>query len=311
MLKTFFYFITGFILSTSANISLAQKTTNLEVQAVTDKVYALVGEMGQRSPENLGNNSTHGFVILNTGILLIDSGGSYQGAQAIETAIRTISDKPIKWVINTGEQDHRWLGNGYFKQKGATLYASEKAVQAHQRLCQNKLSRMEQFIGQDKLKGTQCHYADQVFQSKKILKLDNTTFELYHSGPAHTKGNAYVWMPETKTVFVGDMVYNDRMLGVQYTKDVKGWIHTFESMSALKPKWVVPGHGYAGNLAKAKNDTYDYLVLLRDRLTAVVDDGGDMMMAKKIDQSPFDYLIGFDDLAVKNALWAFETLEFE
>lgn len=289
----------------------AESIHGLEVQKVSANVYALVGEMAQRSGQNLGNNSTHGVVVLKTGVLLVDSGGSYQGAQAIEKAISTITDKPVKWVVNTGGQDHRWLGNSYFKEKGAKIYASAKAVADQKVHCDTKLAGMEQHIGADKIKGTHCVYADETFETSKILQLEGETFELHHAGPAHTLGNAYVWMPSTQIAFVGDMVYNERILGMQYTKDVKGWIATFEAMAAHKPKWVVPGHGHAGDLALATKDTYDYLVMLRDEVTSVIEAGGDMMAAGKIDQSRFNYLIEFNALAAKNALWVFEKLEFE
>lgn len=289
----------------------ADKVSGLEVQPLQDNVYALVGEMGQRSAENLGNNSTHGVVVLESGVLLVDSGGSYQGARAIEKAIQTITDKPVKWVVNTGGQDHRWLGNGYFKAQGAKIYASKKAVADQKAHCQSKLDGMARLIGDDQLKGTECVYADDMFEKEKNLTLDGEAFELHHAGPAHTVGNTFVWMPSTQTAFVGDMVYNERILGVQYTKDVKGWISSFEAMAAFKPEWVVPGHGHAAGLEKATQDTYEYLVFLHDEVSRVVDEGGDMIAAGKIDQSRFDYLVGFDSLAAKNALWAFEKLEFE
>ncbi|MDC0390897.1 MAG: hypothetical protein QNL23_04165 [Candidatus Thioglobus sp.] len=53
----------------------------LEVQKVANNVYALVGETTQRSVTNFGNNSTHGVIITNEGMVLIDSGASYLGDQ--------------------------------------------------------------------------------------------------------------------------------------------------------------------------------------------------------------------------------------
>ncbi len=44
------------------------------IQRVTDSVYALVGEMVQRSPQNLANNATFGVVVTEDGVLLIDPG---------------------------------------------------------------------------------------------------------------------------------------------------------------------------------------------------------------------------------------------
>ena len=45
------------------------------------------------------------------------------GAQRIQDAVRRVTPLPVKWVINTGGQDHRWLGNGWFQAQGAQLIA--------------------------------------------------------------------------------------------------------------------------------------------------------------------------------------------
>ena len=68
--------------------NLANAQAPLVVQKVSDSVYALVGETKQRSADNLGNNSTHGVIITNDGVILIDSGASFLGAQQIHQAIK-------------------------------------------------------------------------------------------------------------------------------------------------------------------------------------------------------------------------------
>jgi Zn-dependent hydrolases, including glyoxylases len=300
-----------FCMATQASEAAIQQQNGFEIQKVSDNVYALVGDMTQRSPQNLGNNATYGVVILKTGVLLVDSGGSYLGAKAIAKTIQGLTNKPVKWVVNTGSQDHRWLGNSYFKKMGAVIYTSARAEKDQKAGCNQQSSMMEGFIGKKGIEGTKCVYADHTFKKHLALKLDGVKFELYHEGPAHTFGNSFVWMPSQKIAFVGDMVFNDRALGIQYTKDVNGWIATFNAMAAFKPKMVVPGHGHAGDLALAKRDTYDYLVFLRDKVRQLVANDGDMMAAGKIDQSRFNYLKQLDSIGAKNAMWIFETLQFE
>lgn len=96
---------------------------------VTDRVYALVGALTQRAKENLGNNMTSGFIIADDGVVVVDSGGSAEGAKVIVEAIRAVTDKPVRWVINSGGQDHRWFGNDYFQRVvGAKVIASEPGV---------------------------------------------------------------------------------------------------------------------------------------------------------------------------------------
>ena len=108
-------------------LSLASAVAGqLEVQKIADDVYALVGDLGQRSAENLGNNATFGAVVTKEGVVLVDSGGSRAGAEAIEAALKTVTGKTVVAVINTGGQDHRWLGNGYFRAKGVRLPARSR-----------------------------------------------------------------------------------------------------------------------------------------------------------------------------------------
>ena len=48
----------------------------LEVQKVDEGIYALVGDLGQRSPQNLGNNATFGVIVTSDGVVLVDPGGT-------------------------------------------------------------------------------------------------------------------------------------------------------------------------------------------------------------------------------------------
>jgi glyoxylase-like metal-dependent hydrolase (beta-lactamase superfamily II) len=104
--------------------SLALSTWAVEVvfQPVAPNVYAYVGDTGGRTYDNEALNANLGLVVTPEGALLIDSGASYLGAQKIAEAARKVSAQPIRWVINTGGQDHRWMGNGYLKKTKAPRY---------------------------------------------------------------------------------------------------------------------------------------------------------------------------------------------
>ena len=93
----------------------------LQSREVIHNVYALVGSLEERTYENQALNATFGFVVTKNGVVLIDSGASAAGARIIEAAIHRVTSKPVRWVINTGSQDHRWLGNDYFAKQGAEI----------------------------------------------------------------------------------------------------------------------------------------------------------------------------------------------
>jgi len=289
--------------------SLAIET--LKLQKVADKVYAIVGELGNRSPENLGNNATFGLVITSEGVVLIDSGGTYKGAEEIHRLIKSITDRPISTVINTGGQDHRWLGNGYFKEHGAKLIASKKAVEDQKARTQDQFIMLGNLVGDEGIKGTDAVYAENTFDDKLVFELGGVKFEISHTGQAHTPGDSFVWLPQQNVMFTGDIVYTQRMLGVGSQSNSKSWINVYQSMAAYKPEHIVPGHGQATDLATANADTYDYLVFLRESVSSFIENGGDIIDIGSVDQSKYSHLLNHETLAGRNAQQVFTELEWE
>lgn len=305
-------YIRALILSLlSAFIALPSAAeTALEIQKISPNVYALVGELGQRSPENYANNSTHGVIVTNDSVIVVDAGGSYLGAKQIHAAIKSLTDKPIKLVINTGGQDHRWLGNGYFKQLGAHVVSSSVTKEDQQTRVDNHFTRLQGLIG-DALKGTEAVYPDEVFEAEKSIEMGGTKIELHHVGAAHTLGDSFVWLPAQKIMFAGDIVFVERALGIGPAKNAKSWIEVFEKMSAYQPDIIVPGHGHATDLVTATQDTHSYLSYLVEKITEMLDNGDDLQAAAKLDQSQFSYLAVFEEIASKNAHNLYTQLEFD
>jgi glyoxylase-like metal-dependent hydrolase (beta-lactamase superfamily II) len=282
----------------------------LETMGVTDGIYAFVGEKQQRSPAKFANNSTHGIIVTDEGVVLVDPGGSFLGAAAIHDLVRKVTSKPVKFVINTGGQDHRWLGNGYWRAQGVRIIASKAAVDDQKARASAQMSMLTELL-KDAMKGTEPVYADIVFDDAYELELGGQKIVIRHSGQAHTPGDSYVWVPARNTVFTGDIVYVERILGVMDHSKSKTWIAAFEAIAALEPKHIVPGHGAPTTLARAKADTYDYLVNLRARIKELQEKGGTAVDASKVDQSAFSRLEQFEALAGRNAEQVFTEMEFE
>jgi glyoxylase-like metal-dependent hydrolase (beta-lactamase superfamily II) len=283
----------------------------LRLQKVTEDVYAIVGELGNRSADNLGNNATFGFVVTSEGVVLIDSGGTYQGAQKIDQLIKQVTDKPVVTVINSGGQDHRWLGNGYFKNQGAQIIASEAAVNDQKARTQDQFIGLGNLVGDKGFKGTDAVYAEKSFAHQFEFELGGTLFEIHHSGQAHTPGDSYIWLPQKKVMFTGDIVYVERMLGVGSQSNSKSWIGVYETMAAYQPRYLIPGHGQATDLSRANRDTYDYLVFLRQAVSDFMENGGDISEVGSVNQSGFNYLLNYELISGRNAQQVFSELEWE
>lgn len=298
-------------ISALALLLTAMASHALEIEKVTDNVYALVGDMGQRSAQNLGSNATFGVIVTADGVILIDSGATWKGAQLIEQTLRQITDQPVKLVINTGGQDHRWLGNGYFRAKGATLIAAKAAIVDQRKRSADQLNALSMLVGEAVLDGTQAVYAGESFDEQQEVTLGGRSLLLRRVGPAHTPGDTLVWLPKERVVFSGDVVYVERMLGVLPYSSSRNWLAAFEAIESLEPLHIVPGHGHATTLARAKAETYDYLVMLREQVGELIASGAGMERAAEIDQTAFSHLLVYDEIKGKNAQQVYSEMEWE
>ncbi len=283
----------------------------LRTEQLAANVYALVGPTTDRNPQNLGNNANFGVIVTEAGVVLVDPGANRNAAMMIHESIRAITDQPVVLVINTGGQDHRWLGNAYFKALGARIIASEQAVADQKARLQAQWTRLENLIGAEGMAGTETVHAAETFTDEKVVEIGGMRIHVVHAGQAHTPGDAFVWLPAEQIVFSGDIVYMDRMLRIGSHSAHRTWIDAFQLMADKQPQIVVPGHGKPAPLSKAKADTLDYLVFLRETVSAFIDEGNGMEDIGRIDQSGFQHLANSALLSGRNAQRVYEELEWE
>jgi glyoxylase-like metal-dependent hydrolase (beta-lactamase superfamily II) len=281
-------------------------------QPVADGVYAHVGDMGARSADNEGLNANIGLVVTPAGAVLIDSGATYQSARQIHEAVRKVTAQPLRWVVNTGGQDHRWLGNGYFAAQGVDVIAHANAKADMNNRGQDQLQALKAVLGA-KAEGTVPTLPTRwLAGNDERLEIGGLVLEFKHRGGAHTPGDTMVWLPQRQVLFAGDVVYVDRMLGVLPVSATKRWLDTFTVIEALEPARIVPGHGSITTLATAKAHTQAYLLALRAHMKKAVDDATDISAAvKSFDVGPFARLLNAAELMPGNASRTYLEMERE
>lgn len=278
---------------------------------VAPGVYAFIGDTGLRSKQNEGMNANAGFVVTSTGVMLIDSGPTYAVAQAMAKEIAKITRRPVRWVINTGGQDHRWLGNGYFRKRGATVYASAAATDDMASRGMGQLDQLQSLLG-PRAAGTEISLPDKRLSAPLDMVLGGRRVRLIPTAGGHTPGELLVWLPQSKVLFTGDVVYIDRLLGVLPVSNTRNWLESFQVVEALKPEIIVPGHGRVSTLTAANEQTKAYLTLLRTHMAAALTNGIDLQTAvDTLDQSRFKHLELFSLLAGPNANRVYLEMEQE
>ncbi len=301
-----------FLALAAATAVCAAHAVEVRFQPVADGVYAHIGEKGARTVENEGLNANLGLIVTPAGAVLIDSGATFQSARQIHEAVRKVTPQPVRWVVNTGGQDHRWLGNGYFKAQGAEIVAHADARADMMNRGNDQLQALQAVL-KEKADGTVPTLPTRWLQgTDERLELGGVVFEFRHRGGAHTPGDTMVWLPQKQVLFSGDVVYVDRMLGVLPVSHTGRWLETFAVIEQLNPKVIVPGHGNVTDLATARADTQAYLVALRAHMKNAVAEMTDIGEAvKSFDAAPFRRLLNADELMPGNASRTYLELERE
>jgi glyoxylase-like metal-dependent hydrolase (beta-lactamase superfamily II) len=298
----------------AALAALAPLAEAVEVrfEQVAENVYAHIGDIGARSVANEGLNANLGLVVTTAGAVLIDSGATYRSARSIHAAIRRITAQPVRWVINTGGQDHRWLGNSYFEAQGAELIAHAAAERDMRSRGGDQLAALRTLLDAA-AEGTVPTFPKRLLQGPDTrLELGGTVFEFRHRGGGHTPGDMTVWLPQAKVAFAGDIVYVDRMLAVLPVSSTRAWLEAFAALEQLAPRRIVPGHGQLTDLAIARSQTYAYLQALRSHMQRAVEQGVDISDAvRSFDARPFLHMVNAAELNPANANRTYLEVERE
>lgn len=266
-------------------------------EKVVDNVYAIIGPLGQRSPENDGLNNNLGFIATPDGVILIDSGASYLGAGRIARAIAKVTSQPVRWVINTGSQDHRWLGNDYFAALGAEIIAMKRTAETQAEYAAQQMEALERFLG-ERLAGTTPTPATRKLEGDDVhITLGGVELVIRYTD-THYPGDSMVWLPQQRVVFTGDLVYVDRLFAVLPWSSVKNGRKAYAAMEALNPEFIVPGHGAVSDLVKARRDCGDYYDFLNNTIGAAAEEMVPMEeIINEYNSLPaFEHLEHFSDL---------------
>ncbi len=279
---------------------------------VADNVWSSIGATQYYSYENGGHNNNLSFIIGNDAVMVVNGGSSYLLAKALHEEIKKVTDLPVKYVVDENGQSHAVLGNGYWKALGAKIIAHEEALEEIEHDGLNGLDNLKKIL-KERAEGTELVEIDETFDEKMEIDLGGLKVELIRFGPAHSVGDISVVIPARNVVLAGDMAFQQRLLPVFPDTNTADWLETWNTAFApyAKDMVIVPGHGEPTDFATVDKWTRGYLEYVRAKVAVLLDEGGTLEDAYNIDQSPYQHLETFEELAAKNAGRIFEAMEFE
>jgi len=274
-------------------------------------VFSAIGATAPPTYENSGHNNNLSFIITGEGVVVVNGGAAYGLAKALHDEIKARTDQPVTLVFNENGQGHAMLGNSYWAEQGVPIVAHKDAAHEIEDYGHAVLEGMKRY-NRDKAEGTTVQPPTLTFDDAYIVEMGDFRIEARYLGPAHSPGDIVVWLPHQSLVIAGDMAFHERMLPIFEHTQTADWIDTWETaFEPLGATYVIPGHGHPTNMAQVRRYTHDYLVYLREKIGALLDEGGGLAEAYYVDQSPYVLLDTFQELATKNAGRVFEQMEFE
>jgi len=231
------------------------------LKPVGEGIYAFVGE-------NFTANA--GVVITDDGVVVIESGSTPAVSKAILKEIQTLTQKPLRFIINSQSHPDHWVGNYVFSPPALVI--------GHEKMKGEILA-----MPPNRLAGIRATYQDFrtalphiTYRDKMALELGGRQFELYYLENSHTQGDTAIWLPRERILFSGSTVYTTRAPNVR-DGSTTGMLKALDFLATLNPKVVIPGHGPLGE-AKDIQQMKTYISLLRQRV------GEEIKKGKKLDE---------------------------
>ncbi|MBI3563517.1 MAG: MBL fold metallo-hydrolase [Gammaproteobacteria bacterium] len=277
-------------------------------QQVSPHCWAWIGPYGPASKANQGYRMNLGFVVGSQAVAVIDSGYTPAMAKAMLSHIRRITPKPVRYVINTNSQPHRFFGNEVFRKAGAKIIATREAAERMHNEEAQFAASIATTLGIPPAELHAPAAPDQLleFDHPITIALGDSTLTITPVGRSHTRGSLVVQVQPDRVVFAGDVLMAGRLLAVIPDGSIKEWIAAYQRLRTLDADIFIPGHGPPGKLSSFDHPTLSYLTLLKSHMDKAVQQG--MEINRAIDQwndAAWQGLENYTALANRNAYQAY------
>jgi quinoprotein relay system zinc metallohydrolase 2 len=280
----------------------------LPMTEVAPDVYVYIGAIAAMTEQNDGAIANLGFVVGSDAVAVIDSGGSVRQGRRLLAAIRAVTSKPVRYVINThGHPDHIF-GNSAFE--GAEIVGHKNLPRALAARGQFYLDTFRRVLGRELMADVKIVPPTQIVEHETRIDLGDRALVLKARRASHTDNDLTVLDETSGTLFAGDLVFL-RHLPV-LDGSLTGWLATIDELAAIPARRVVPGHGPVAAWPAAIGDQRRYLQRLAQDVRASIKRGETITAASQsAAESERTRWELFEANNPRNATAAYSELEWE
>ncbi len=288
-----------------------QKASPLSVVMVAEGDYAHFGQIALSKPENAGDIANLGIIVGRQAVAVVDTGGSVVVGERLLQAVRLITDKPIRYVINTHDHPDHIFGNAAFP-RGVTFVGHKNLPGELAKRGTYYLGSYRQQLGDTAIAAVRIIPPTLLVDDETTLDLGDRRLRLTAWSPAaHTNCDLTVLDETSGVLYSGDLVFLQHIPVLD--GNLKGWLSILPRLALLPARVVVPGHGrLVAPWPQALDDERRYLSVLEQETRREIADGTRLADAvTRIASSERGRWQLFDDYNARNATTAFSELEWE
>ncbi len=197
---------------------------------VAENVYAYIQGIGEWFASNTG------LVVGEKYAVVVDSVCSESRAREAIEKYREVTNKDFRIIINThGHPDHVWTNHMFDAVAIAHEEARNETATAFVEVYQSLFPDLD-------FSGAKITPQDMTFKKAMALHIGEE-LKIVHPGVAHTKGDCYVYLPQKKVVFCGDLLFAKPCTPFAMAGSIRGSIEALKELLNLDAEVYIPGHG--------------------------------------------------------------------
>ncbi|MCX2680136.1 MBL fold metallo-hydrolase [Galbibacter sp. EGI 63066] len=247
------------IIFTIIGNSLMAQDVTITSEKISDHVYVLYGRGG-----NIG------LAVTDNGVYMIDDQFAELTPKILEK-IKTITDEPVKYLINSHWHGDHTGGNENMAKQGAVIVA-------HNNVFKRMSVRQDRGGGRVQEAAPDMALPQITFSDNMMMHLDrNTEIMIMHVHDAHTDTDALIYFPSENAIHMGDVFFNDGRypyIDLSSGGSINGVIEGLDHALFIvnDDTKIIPGHGKVTDKSTLKKYR-EMLVTIRERVQQAKDDG--------------------------------------